>query len=249
LRRPFSQISASFRAVLLVLIAVDLALIGLNFAAFILQSAHVIPSVPDLLKVTRDWSLPEDYNYLKWAVIVVALVWIAVRDRWLSPLPWALVFLMILIDDSLQVHESLGEILSVNLQLSDALFLFGNDLGEILVFLAMGAIALILTLRLLTRNGQDAARMSARYLLVLAGLGFFGVGIDALHQVVSHILDAETPAVFVLRIFGLLEDGGEMLVASYAVALTLAPPAHMRVDRLADRMSGRSSQVKDQKRL
>lgn len=236
--RPFPQVSASFRAVLLGLVAVDLVLIGINVAASLLQSGGMLSAVPDLLKVTQDRSLPEDYNYLKWALIVVALVWMAIRDRWLPPMAWAVVFFMILIDDSLQMHETLGLILSIDLQLPDAYYLLGNDIGEILVFLAMGAIALGVTTLLLTRSGRNAARMTLRYYAILIVLGAFGVGIDALHQVVSHFLSGQASADFVSRIMGLLEDGGEMLVASWAVALTLAPPAFLRLDAYADRLSG-----------
>ncbi|MBL9048932.1 MAG: hypothetical protein JNK19_02340, partial [Tabrizicola sp.] len=183
----------------------------------------------------------EDFNYLKWAVMVVALLWIGLRDRWLPAVLWAIVFAMILIDDSFQLHEGFGERISVELNLQSAFFLFGNDFGEILVFLAMGAIALILTVVLLFRSSRETGKISARYYGVLLGLGFFGVGIDAIHQVITHILESKGGGTLFSSVFALLEDGGEMLVASYALALTLAPPAYTIFDRLARRGSSPGS--------
>lgn len=61
-------------------------------------------------------------------------------------------------------------------------------------------------------------------MLVIVGLGFFGVGVDLIHQMVVHFAE-HYPSVGLLKhVFALIEDSGEMLVASVAVALTLAPP-------------------------
>jgi hypothetical protein len=239
--RPFPGISASFRTMLILLIAVDLLLIGLNLGAAVLKSLDIISSIPEYLKVTQDHALPEDFNYLKWAVIVVALVWVALRDRWFPAFLWALIFGLILTDDAFQLHESLGNLLSLHLNLQDALFLFGSDLGEILVFLTMGLVVAVLILVFWRQMDDRATRLSARYLAVIAGLAFFGVGIDALHQVLSHAFAVEDSGFFLAKVFGLVEDGGEMLVASLAAALTLAPPERSRVDWIAAFIPGRRS--------
>lgn len=228
--RPFSAVSVSFRTLVIWLIAVDVGLILLNVVAFLLAKASIIASVPNILKITQDASLGEDFNYLKWAVIVVALVWMALRDHWLAPFAWAGVFAMILADDSLQFHENIGSLISSDSKLPSNSLLYGSDLGEIIVFLAMGLIAVILTVMMFSRRGAMARIMSVRYLYVLAGLGFFGVGIDALHQVISHFALDHPAVAFLAPVFGLLEDGGEMLVASVATALTLAPPEMLLTD-------------------
>jgi hypothetical protein len=239
--RPFSWIAASFRTVLILLIAVDLLLIGLNLGAAVLQSLDLIPRIPEYLKVTQDHALPEDFNYLKWTGIVVALVWIALRDRWFPAFLWAMIFCLILTDDAFQLHETLGNLLSLRLNLQDALFLLSSDLGEMLVFLAMGLVVAALILLFWKQMDDRAARISARYIAVIAGLAFFGVGIDALHQVLSHAFAVKDSGFFFAKIFGLVEDGGEMLVASFAFALTLAPPVHTRVDWIAAFVPGRRS--------
>jgi hypothetical protein len=236
--RPFSAVSLSFQTLLIWLLSVDFALIFLHIVAFLLAKASLITVVPKLLSITQDASLGEDYNYVKWSVIVIALVWVAVRDRWLAPLAWAAVFAMILVDDSMQLHENIGSQLSQNAHLlPDGLLsglLSGSDLGEIVVFLGMGLIAFALTVLAFFRSGPVARVMSLRYLLVIAALGFFGVGLDALHQVISHFSQNHPAATFLKPVFGLFEDGGEMLVASVAVALTLAPPGRLQTDAALD---------------
>jgi hypothetical protein len=220
--RPFPVISQSFRTLLIAFIALDLAFIGLNALAIAAHQLGLIDAVPELLKITKDRALPEDYNYLKWAIIVVALTWMSIRDRWLPPLFWAFVFAMILADDSLQLHEKLGAAIASWSDLPSSTYFYGDDLGELLAFLVMGFVAVALTASLFTRHGASARAISLRYGMVIVALGGFGVGIDALHQVVSHLAEGTSVATLLSQLFGLLEEGGEMMVASFAAAMTIA---------------------------
>ncbi|MBL9048738.1 MAG: hypothetical protein JNK19_01330, partial [Tabrizicola sp.] len=62
MNRPFPLIYATFQAVLICLVAIDLTLIGVNLVGFLLQKAGVIAAVPEYLKITQDRALPEDFN-------------------------------------------------------------------------------------------------------------------------------------------------------------------------------------------
>ncbi|MGL4235167.1 hypothetical protein [Tabrizicola sp.] len=212
------------------MILVDLCFILVNVLAIVARKASLISGVPEMLEVTNDGALPEDFNYLKWAVIVLALCWLAIRKRWLAPALWALVFMMILADDALQLHERLGHEVSVNSALPSNSLLYGDDLGEILVFVAMGLVAIVLTTALFKRQGVADRTLSLRYALIIAGLGFFGVGVDALHQVMAHLLQGASFSSALPRLLGLIEDGGEMIVASIAFAFTLAADPVARSD-------------------
>lgn len=231
--RPFPQLTVSFRTLVIWFVSVDLCFIVLNVIAGGLVEYRMLAEVPELLRITQDWSLPEDFNYLKWLIILLSLFWIALRDRWLPAALWALVFTMILLDDSLQVHENFGEWIALDLDLHPIFYLFGSDLGEIMVFLGMALITLAMTAMLLTRFGPASCRMTTRYLAVLVALGVFGVGVDALHQILAHLTqDGVVTSGLEGKAFGLIEDGGEMLIASFATAMTLAPPAWLFPDRL-----------------
>ena len=220
--RPFPVVQSSFRTVLTAFLFCDFALILLNVLAVLAVMGHAIVKVPDLLKVTGDLTIPEDFNYVKWALIAVALVWISVRDRWLPPLLWALVFVMILADDGLQMHERLGSWLSSTLGIADETLIYGKDIGEMAVFGAMGLVTLTIFGILFTRRDRATRVMSVRYMMIVIALGFFGVGLDAAHSIIDHLTGTSTLATLVQQVFGMLEDGGEMVVGSIALALTLA---------------------------
>lgn len=222
--RPFPFVTLSFRAILLLFLAVDFAFIGANVLAVLAHDAGLTSGVPLWLKVTEDLEPPEDFNYIKWLIIAAALLWLSIRDRWLAPVLWSIVFAMILTDDAFQVHEHLGNLVSSALAIPDGALIYGNDVGELIVFGVMGAITLGIALFLLTRRDVNSRVMNRRYFLVILALGFCGVGFDAIHAVIQHVTGTSAAATLLQQVFGMFEDGGEMLVGSWAVALTLAPP-------------------------
>lgn len=219
--RPFPLITLSVRSLLCLLLAVDFAFILTNVLAALAQNAHLIERVPRWMKITEDLEPPEDFNYLKWLVIVLALSWMALRERWLAPMLWAVVFTMILADDSFQLHERLGDLATTWLRIPDNALLYGRDLGELLVFGTMGVVALTIFAFLFTRRDAPTRQMNWRYLLIVIGIGFFGVVIDGLHSVLAHLSGADLFGTMTRQALGMIEDGGEMVVGSLAVALTL----------------------------
>lgn len=210
---------------LCLLLAVDFAFILTNVVAVLAQNAHLIERVPLWMKITEDLEPPEDFNYLKWLVIVLALCWLALRERWLAPLLWAFIFAMILADDSFQLHERLGDLAATWLDISDNALLYGRDLGELMVFGAMGIVALTTVAFLFSRHDAPTRQMNWRYLLIVLGIGFFGVVIDGLHSILTHLTGADMVGTMSRQALGLIEDGGEMVVGSLAVALTLGKGA------------------------
>lgn len=222
--RPFPIVSQSFRIVLLAVVATDLAFILTDLLAFIAEKAGWISVVPPFLKITRDEALPELVGYLKWLVIIVALVWLSIRDRWSVPFRWSLVFVMILIDDSVQIHETLGLILWDVIPFPPSLVDRGEDISEMIAFGCMGLIAMALTATLFTRHGPIARELSIRFLMIVAGLVFFGVVLDFLHQLISVASKGTAMDGLLPPFFSLLEDGGEMIMASIALAFVLTLP-------------------------
>lgn len=229
MKRPFAAISLPFRTLLTWFIAGDISFILIHGIGFTLLVAGVIKYLPEYLQVTEDRSIPEYFNYLKWFIVTVSLIWIAVRDRTWIPFCWGLIFLYVLFDDSFQLHETLGGLVSQRLGFVTSLDLSPQDLGEILVFSVMGFAMIALYVAAIRIGKPELRSMSNWFLLVFVGEGFFGVFIDAVHSIV--LTDAgfhENGVSFAIWLLsnalGLMEDGGEMLVASLAVALTLAAP-------------------------
>jgi hypothetical protein len=219
--RPFRFVGQSFKTVFIAFVLMDLAFILMNVLAIGAHQAGLIDAVPEAMRITQDGAIPEDFNYLKWAIIAISLAWLAVRDHWLAPLCWALVFAIILADDSLQLHEQLGAALSSWSGLPSSTYFYADDLGEILAFGAMGLVAFGIAAALFLRSGADGRALSLRYVFVIVVLGSFGVGVDAMHQLVSHVTEGTSVAKLLSQLFGMVEEGGEMIVASFAVAMTL----------------------------
>ncbi|MFO1201752.1 MAG: hypothetical protein U1E58_03860 [Tabrizicola sp.] len=227
MNRPFPFVTLSFRALLLTLLAIDVTFILVNVLAVLAVDVSLLDHMPVWLKITEDRQPPEDFNYLKWLVIAVALLWMAIRDRWLAPVLWALVFGMILADDAFQVHENMGGVIAGMLEIPDNTLVYGRDFGELVVFGIIGTITLAIALFLITRKDLASRQLNKAYILIVIALGFCGVGIDLLHSMIVHLTGFSGAATMLQQFFGMVEDGGEMLVGSFAVAFTLAPPENL----------------------
>ncbi len=232
--RPFRFVGLSLKTLLIAFVTIDLGFILLNAAAIAAHHFGMIDAVPGVLKITQDGALPEEFNYLKWGVIAISLIWLALRDHWLAPLSWALIFLMILADDSMQLHEQLGAALSSWSELPSSTYFYADDLGEILAFAVMGLFAFGLAGVLYWRSGAAGRVLSLRCAVILMALGGFGVGIDAIHQLVSHMAEGMPFGTLLSQLFGMVEEGGGMIVASFAAALTLATGHLRRQDQVMD---------------
>jgi hypothetical protein len=225
--RPFRFVDLSLKTLLIAFITVDLGFILLNAVAIALFHLGMIDAVPEALKITHDLALPEEFNYLKWGVIAVSLIWLALRDHWFAPFAWALVFTMILLDDSLQLHEQFGAYVASWSELPSSTFFYADDVGEMLAFGMMGLTAFSLGAILYWRSGAAGRALSLRYGVIFLVLGGFGVGVDAVHQLVSHMAEGTAFATLLSQLFGMVEEGGEMIVASFAAAMTLTT-GHLR---------------------
>ncbi len=206
--RPQRQTERDSDAVLyllFMLLAADTAIIGLDIMAWI--AGIKVPA----LRVSTDGGLGEVFQYIKYFWMVFLAVWLTLRDRRLGFIPWVCLFAQFLADDALQVHETLGAYFSMKFSLPPALGLRGQDFGE-LIAAAGDAVAfgplLIFGYAL---SDWTVKRIYRHWALLLAALVFFGVVIDMVHIwfLGMPLLD---------RAIAILEDGGEMIVASFFVA-------------------------------
>ncbi len=171
----------------------------------------------DLLSQLKDWPDPrwsieyeggfaERWQYLKEACACALLLQLAARsggvDRQ-AGLAWGLLFLWVLLDDALAVHESLGHRLMPE----------SPAVGELLFMLAMGMLLLYGILRAHWRAGATWSLWSRRLEAGLFAFAFFAVGLDLLHALVQSPLWHP--------VLGLIEDGGEMLSMSVLLWLVL----------------------------
>ena len=91
-------------------------------------------------RLTQDMGYAEVFQYIKEFWIACLLGIIALRHKAASYVIWSLIFLYLLADDSLSVHETGGGLLVEALNIQPALNLRAQDFGELLVTAIAGGI-------------------------------------------------------------------------------------------------------------
>ena len=195
---------------LVVLVGGDLLFIALHIA-------YKFDLLTRDFNLSRDGNYPEIFQYLKLALISVLLLQRFLRRRSATDLVWCFGFTYLLIDDALQVHENFGPFVASHVAIPFELDLDGS-VGELLSTGIFGGL-IFLAVAVVYRRANQADRLVSECFGVLMVLLFTcGVVIDAVHTWVIenfHVSAISGP-------LGVMEDGGEMLVISFACAYTLA---------------------------
>ena len=212
--------AVAFRRSLILFWTLDGLLLSAFVAARALVYFDVLEAVPGMLSLNAEYTLPESFNYGKWALAALCLALAFLRSR--VPLfgCLAVVFAMLLVDDALLIHETLGWDVARVLAIPPMLNLDPKQIGEIVVFGVMGLIALGLIAFGHVRSAAAYHAFAHRYLFVIVALAVVGVLGDALHHALWGVWSGTTRNVIDL-VLTLIEDGGEMLLGSLAVAYSV----------------------------
>lgn len=193
----------------------SLFLFLLIFSDCIYIGLHSINSLTPILNsvlwdVESDWSYSEVFQYFKWMWVVILLLFIAKVRGSFSYVSWLLVFSYILFDDSLMLHDNFAAYVSREVDFIPpfGLSLFG--LAELALSAAAGSILLLCVFVSYWRGSIYFKKVTLDLLLLFAALVFFGVAVDFLH--ISFDFKG-----FGKFLIGVIEDGGEMFVASLIV--------------------------------
>jgi len=189
--------------ILVVLLLIDLIIIGLNFY----NSWVPEDQWTAFLSIANDDSIGELIQYFKWFSIGILFVYIAIKRSSFSFLSWTLVFLYLLLDDSLAIHENFGGYLMSGFNFEPPFGMRLQDIGELLVSAIAGSFLLIISI-FAYKKGSDFYKITTwnMFYLFLA-LVFFGVVFD----VFAVMTYTGNITAF---IFDVIEDGGEMIVGS-----------------------------------
>ncbi|MCX5737070.1 MAG: hypothetical protein NTZ61_00950 [Proteobacteria bacterium] len=205
-----------YRRVLIWMLSTDAALILLYIAAG-LTVGFAAGSLGRFVDIGSDQSVPEYWNILKWIGTVVLLATAARLTR--NAMLWGLcaVFCLVLLDDGFRIHETFGIRAVALTGLSDTTALRAQDIGELIVDIALGSMALLAVMLGYMKSSRIQLRQAAPFFWVLAGLAFCAIGLDMMHSVATRTLPA-TMVRFADAGMTILEDGGEMVVGSFGVA-------------------------------
>lgn len=189
----------------------QLALFDLILIAVHVVAGIVFERIPHLLNIALDFSLAEIYGYGKWAAIVALLLAAFRRTRRPILISMALIFTLMLLDDSLQLHERIGSNRVDALSLTGTEWLKAQDIGEVLVWALMAAFVLPVMAYGIMRSDAHGRRIGLRLMALIALFALFGGVVDMLHHPFRAL-------PFGIQLADLLEDGGEMLVGSLILA-------------------------------
>lgn len=182
---------------LCLLICTDLVFVGLHFV-----HTYTGYLANGTYSIEQDRGHAEFFQYTKEFWIIILMLIMFIKEATLTNLSWLMVFVYVLFDDAISIHENIGHLASNLFALAAELGLRAQDWGELIVTGMAGVIlltpVLIAFLRASARERMHSMIMGS----LLALLAFFGVGIDMLHS----LLGGDN--------WGVLEDSGEMFVIS-----------------------------------
>lgn len=203
---------------LFILLLADFAFIGVHcmYMTSILSNS--------LFSIERDFGYAEFFQYIKEFWIAVLLFILAIKSSHIVYFSWSLLFIYLLLDDSLKVHEKLGVYLADYFEFQPMFNLRAQDFGELIASMLFGFL-LFMFIGVSYLISDNKAKKISKYLLVLVmSLAFCGVVVDMLHIAIP----------WGELMWALIEDGGEMLVMSvivwYVFGLRSNPENPKRID-------------------
>jgi len=205
----------------LVLFALDFGFLGI---ALLNKAATRLPSLAffadglglrdPFLQIELDRSLPEIYGYAKTATAAALLLLLGRRHAQPIYAALAFVFLLILADGALRIHETVGDHVARSVPWEAAFRLRPDDFGEASVFAAWLIILIAAAAYGMWRSGRAHRDAGILFLAVIGILAFFGVFVD-LAGIVAGISGWRAAGA----LLGLLDDAGELAALSLALLL------------------------------
>ena len=187
-------------AELLLLLFADLLFIIGNY---LLYHTHVITN--DSFSLFKEFGYPEMFQY--WKEISLAVVFLKVFKKTKDHIfiVWSLFFSYLLLDDSIKIHERIGEAIANHYIIGSSYIgaLRGQDFGELIVSGIVGSLFIILFTKYFYKSNQVVRMINFNLVTLVILLLFFGVFIDFAHMVIPEIKGMQT-----------FEDGGEMIAMS-----------------------------------
>ena len=157
--------------------------------------------------LNNDDGYPEIFQYLQFVIGIIILIKLLIKTKKMGYLSWLILFILMLLDDSLKFHERFGTWATEKFNYSPMFGLRAQDLGELTYVAVFGSILLFFLVGGYYYGDKKYRRIAVDLGLLFAVFLFFGIGIDILHEFINHNR-------YSLLFIVLLEDGGEMIVLS-----------------------------------
>lgn len=165
--------------------------------------------------LAQDRGYAEFYEYIQLLVIVSLFAYYSIRTKMWLYTHWMAFFTYYFLDDSLQIHETVGNWLVSKLGIVSFLSLRAQDIGEIGMYGIVGLFFLSTFIASYRVSDNNSRRFSHVLILFIAALVFFGGIFDMLSSTVFESLPS------LRELFVIVEDGGEMVVVSFITWILL----------------------------
>ena len=169
----------------------------------------------------------EIFGYAQMALAIAALGVCYFMSRMPVYIALAIVMFIILLDDSFQLHELLGEYMAAGW--SEGTMLRARDWGELIVWGLVGIFSIGGLAAGFLYSDLRRRAIGMVFLAMLILLASFAVGVDMVHSLLNSMTDSYKVDLAV----ALIEDGGEMMVISLICATALT--ALVSLERKRDR--------------
>jgi hypothetical protein len=197
------SINLSILIGLLLLFALDLVFIAM----------HLLDRLSSW-KFDRGWDLGSDYSYAdlfgyaKLVAVVVFLIATFQLSKKRVYLIWAGVFGYVMLDEALLIHQHLRDALADHHNGT-------SNMGQLVAWILVGMTVLATSVGILARSSGHDRAIGVLLLAMLLALGFFAVAVDLIHATFHSSFGGAD------QLFTVMEEGGEQLVQSATVAMTL----------------------------
>lgn len=192
------QLETETSRLLFILLLTDLVFLFLH----VLGKTNILTSA--MFELETNGGYAEIFQYIKefWIAGLLTVLFAARRKG--CYLAWTCLFAYLLADDSLQIHERVGEYLTQALALEPAFNLRAVDLGELLVIASAGGL-LFLAIGSTYFSGDKEVRRFTNRLFVLILL-FAGCGV--LFDMTAFMITWGHP------LWDFMQNGGELVIMS-----------------------------------
>jgi len=205
------DLEKSSNKLLILLLLTDLVFILLH----VLYNMHLTKD--EWFSIKKDRGYAEVYQYIKEYWIVLLLFMMGIKRTHIIYFAWSTLYMYLLLDDSLQIHEKLGRYLVNYFELQPRFNLRAQDFGELSVSILFGLLLFSFIGGAYLFSDRTAKQISKHLFILIMFLAFFGVILDTVHKAIPW---GNLP-------WGSIEDGGEMLIMSiivwYLFDLTFTP--------------------------
>lgn len=151
-----------------------------------------------LFRVDKDRSLSEWFEYAKLFVSFLLIFYLSVSRKFYQIMPMALVIFYLCLDDSLRLHEYMG----------DVLVPAHDNVGQALFTMMVGAATVVMAAIGCMLSQRPGRIQIISVLLPILLLGGFGSIVDAFHEVMMRFVPRAD------NLIGFIEDGGELVSMS-----------------------------------